>query len=57
MTAYEVDYSYKNEVSDSVVVDADTVDEAEISATGIILDANPEISIMDLNIDSIKEIK
>lgn len=57
MPAYKVDYSFKTEEWDDIEVDADNVDAAEIAATELIIDRRPEISLPDLYIESIKEIR
>lgn len=57
MTAYTVDYSYKTENWDSIVVEADNREDAELFAREDILESHPEISSLDLMIDDIKEVK
>lgn len=56
MTAYNVDYSYKVEMWDSIVVNAEDKEQAEMFAREDILESHPEISSVDLFIDNVKEI-
>jgi len=57
MPAYNVSYSYKTEEWDDIVVNADNVEEAEDFARSEVLDSHPEISVKDLTIESVKEVR
>lgn len=56
MTAYNVDYSFKTEQYGNTVVNADDAEQAEMFATEYVLETYPEVSALDLIIDSVKEV-
>lgn len=56
MPSYNVDYSYKVEEFGTAFIEADDAEQAEQFAKEYALDTHPEISSLDLTIDSVKEV-